>query len=440
MSTYAKEARATLALALPIVVGQVSQMLMGITDSVMIGHVGTLPLAAAAFTNSVFGVFFVVGIGVLVPVAVLVSRAHGAGREHEAGEWLRHGVTIALAASGGGSLLMALLALQLHRFGQPPEVLAEVQPYYLIIAASLVPTLLFQAFRQFGEALGRPWPPMLMMLGGVGLNVVLNWILIYGHLGAPAMGLEGAGWATLIARTAGVFMILAWLTQAAAFRIAWPRVWFRGLQRARFREMLHLGVPAAGMLLFESGAFSAAALMMGWLGAVPLAAHQIALSCAALTFMFPLGLSMAVSMRLGKAVGEGRREVLRPIGFGALGISVAIMGGFALIFAIAGRPLAAAFVADAGVIDLAARLLVVAAIFQLFDGGQVVGAGALRGLADVKIPAIITFAAYWLIALPGGYFAGVRGPLGPLGVWAALAAGLAFAAVFLALRFARLTR
>lgn len=440
MSTYAKEARATLALALPIIVGQVSQMLMGITDSVMIGHVGTLPLAAAAFTNSVFGVFFVVGIGVLVPVAVLVSRAHGAGNESEAGEWLRHGVTIALVASGGGALVMAALATQLRLFGQPPEVIAEVQPYYLIIAASLVPTLLFQAFRQFGEALGRPWPPMLMMLGGVGLNVVLNWILIYGQFGAPAMGLEGAGWATLIARMAGVVVILAWLSRAAAFRVAWPRVWFCDLRRARFREMLHLGVPAAGMLLFESGAFSAAAIMMGWLGAVPLAAHQIALSCAAFTFMFPLGLSMAVSMRLGKAVGVGHHAALRPIGFGALVMSTLIMSAFAVTFAIAGRSLAAAFVEDTTVIELAARLLVVAAIFQLFDGGQVVGAGALRGLADVKIPAIITFAAYWLIALPGGYFLGVRGPLGPLGIWGALAAGLAFAAVFLALRFTRLTR
>jgi MATE family multidrug resistance protein len=307
---------------------------------------------------------------------------------------------------------------------------------------------LFQVLRQYAESLGRPWLPMALMLAGVGLNVLLNWVLIYGHLGAPALGLTGSGWATLIARGLGAVVLWIWLDVAARKRAiaagrtlaeaGWPARWRAALDGARLREMAHLGVPAGGQLLFEVGAFSAAAVMMGWLGATALAAHQIALSCASMTFMFPLGIGMAASMRLSKALGEGRRGALRPIGFGALGLSGLIMGTFAVVFAVGGRAIAAQFVHDPTVVALAARLLAVAALFQLFDGGQVVGSGILRGLSDVKVPAMITFVAYWLIAIPGGYFYGVRG-VSPVSIWAALAVGLAFAAIFFAGRFARLT-
>ncbi len=443
MSVIVQESRRTLALAGPIIVGQVSQMLLGVTDSLMIGHVGKVPLAASAFAHSVFNIFFVVGLGVLVPVAVLVSRSQGAGDEAGSGTWMRHGVALACAYSLLAGLGMLILGGQLHWFGQPDEVVAQVQPYYTLITVSLWPVLLFQVLRQLAEALGRPMIPMLLMLGAVLLNVMLNWILIYGNLGAPALGLAGAGWATLLARTASVVAILVWLRRAAAFHATWPpgvsvRWWWSGFSSARFREMLRLGVPAAGSLLFESGAFSAAALMMGWISVTALAAHQIALSCAGFTFMFPLGLSMAVSMRLARAVGQGRTASLRPIAWGAQGMSALLMVTFAVVFALAGRQLASGFVQDPAVIQLAAQLLVVAAIFQLFDGGQVVGVAALRGLEDVKVPTIITCIAYWGVALPLGYFLGVR-LLGAIGIWVGLACGLALAAVCLGWRFHRLT-
>lgn len=432
MQTVLKELRPTLALALPMIVGQVSQMLIGITDAAFIGRVGTVELAAAAFTHGIFGLFYIVGIGLLLPVGVLTARDHGAGDAAGCAAWLRHGRALALATGAAGFALLAVLATQLHRFGQPPEVLAVVKPFFLLNSLSLVPALYFQVQRQYLDALGRPWVGTGIMLADVGLNALLNWMFIWGHLGAPALGLTGSGVATLLARTLAVGFIAFWLRGERPASGAWSG--------ARFREMAGIGVPAAGSLLFESGAFAAAMLMMGWLGATALAAHQVALSCAAFTFMFPLGLSMATSIRLSKARGEGREAALRPIGFGALGCAAAIMLTFAAGFALGGTLLARGFTPDPAVVELAARLLVVAAIFQLFDGGQVTAAGALRGLTDVKVPTAITFTAYWGIALPGAYLLAFRTPLGPLGVWTALAAGLACAALLLVWRFHRLTR
>jgi MATE family multidrug resistance protein len=332
-------------------------------------------------------------------------------------------------------------------------VVAAVRPYFELIGWSLLPTLIFQVQRQFSEAVGHPWAPMGILLGGVGLNVFLNWILIYGNLGAPALGLAGAGWATLASRAVAAGMLWWWLARRPELQAAWPAFakvapggpvgnppWLAPLAWARLREMLGIGLPAAGQLLFEVGAFAAAALMMGWLGTVPLAAHQIALSCAGFTFMFPLGISIAVAVRIGRAVGEGRRAALRPIWSGALAAGALVMLGFAILFALTGRWLAMGFTPEGDVVALAARLLVVAAIFQVFDGGQVIGAAALRGLADVRVPMGITFIAYWVIALPLAYLLGVRGGYDALGIWWALAAGLASAALLLGWRFYHKTR
>ena len=230
-----------------------------------------------------------------------------------------------------------------------------------------------------------------------------------------------------------------WLNTSPTFAPVRAAPW-AGWERGRFAALLRLGVPAAGMLLFEGGAFVATALMMGWLGTLPLAAHQIAIGCASLAFMFPLGLSLAVSLRISRAQGEGRGDALRPIGFGALLTGLVIMVGFALAFALAGRGITAAFTPAADVASLAAQLLVVAAFFQLFDGGQVISAGALRGLHDVRVPTVITFIAYWVISLPLGYGLAFHTPLGAVGLWTGLAAGLGCAALLLGWRFHRLTR
>lgn len=440
LDAYLREIRPTLALALPIIVGQLSQMLMGVTDSVMIGHAGTVPLAASSFGGNVFAVFYLLGIGITMPVSIFVSRSHGAQRRDEAGEYLRHGVILSLAFGLLETLVLLGMSTQLARFGQPPEVLAIVRPFFLLIGSSITPVLLYLVFRQFAEAMGRPWMPMLVMLAGVGLNAVLNWIFIYGHCGVSAMGLTGAGISTLVSRTLGSVVILIWVRLDPATRAGWPVHWLAPLSWPRIREMLHVGVPAAGMLFFECSAFSLSTIMVGWLGTVPLAAHQIGITCASLTFMFPLGLSMAAGMRVSRAVGAGERARLRPIAFGAMALALGMMGSFSLCFGFGGRILATWFVADEAVISLAAQLLIVAAFFQLFDGCQVTGAACLRGITDVKVPAVITFIAYWVIALPLGYLLGIHNRLGAVGMWVGIASGLAFAAVFLAFRFGRLTR
>jgi multidrug resistance protein, MATE family len=438
LSLVRSELRPTLALAFPIIVGQVSQMLIGLTDSAFIGRVGKVELAAAAFTHGIFNIFYIVGLGLLLGTGVFAARDHGAGNETSCAAWLRHGRALALTVGLIAFGCMLVLSTQLHRFGQPAEVVAVMKTFYLLIAGSIVFALFFQVQRQFAESLGHPWVPMTIMVADIVLNAFLNWVFVFGHLGFPALGLAGSGWATLVARFVAVVALGLWLNFAPSFSRVRSAPW-GGWEASRFRELLKLGVPAAGMLLFEGGAFVATALMMGWLGTVPLAAHQIAIGCASLAFMFPLGLSMAVSMRISRASGEGRKDALRPIGFGGFAVGLAIMALFALAFAFAGRPITAGFTPAADVAALAAQLLVVAAFFQLFDGGQVISVGALRGLHDVRVPTVITFIAYWVISLPLGYGLAFHTSMGAAGLWTGLAVGLGCACVLLAWRFHRLT-
>ena len=206
-----RELRPTLLLAFPIIVGQVSQMLIGVTDNAFIGRVGTVELAAAAFTHGAFHIFYIIGIGLLMGAGVFAARDHGAGDDAGCAAWLRHGRALALAVGVGTFLLILVLSTQLHRYGQPPEVVAVTRPFLLLIGASFIPALFFQVQRQFAESLGRPWVPMSIMIADIGLNALLNWLFVFGHGGFPAMGLVGSGIATLIARTAAVVVLGLWL-------------------------------------------------------------------------------------------------------------------------------------------------------------------------------------------------------------------------------------
>lgn len=439
-STFLRETRATLALAVPMTTGQLGQMLLGFSDSLMIGRVGVVPLAACAFANGILNILFVTGLGLVVSVSILAAQAHGAQRPREAGETLRHGLVIGI---GTGLALVAALFVAspfLYLFHQPPDVLEQSRPFLVIVGWSLIPALVWQCLKQYCEALSHPLLPTLAMLGTVALNVFLSWVLIYGHLGAPALGLTGAAWATFSARIVLLVFTFALVVRSPRFREALPVRWLAGLSWAQLRRQFTVGLPVAVQLFFEVGFFALAAVLMGWLGTVPLAAHQIAITYAALTFMLPLGVSMAVSVRVSQAVGAREWTRVRVIGLGGIGVAVAFTMATAATFLIAGNGLARLAVNDAPTAALAARLLVVAGVFQIFDGVQVAGIGALRGLTDVRIPTAIAFVAYWLIALPVCYGVGIAGHGGALGIWWGLALGLAVSAGALTWRFLAKTR
>jgi len=300
---------------------------------------------------------------------------------------------------------------------------------------SLIPATQFQAQRQYLDAMGQPWVGSAIIYGNVLLNAVLNWVFIWGHCGSPALGLAGSGIATLVARTVAVAMISLWLHREKLVRVPW--------QVDRLRDLLQLGVPSASSLLFEAGLFSAIMIMMGWLGSAPLAAHQIAMTCASFTFMFPLGLSMATGIRISRTRGEMNNQdpnvTLRAIGLGSIASGGVVMLVFSMCFALGGKYIAALFTPDGVVIDLTAQLLIVAAIFQLFDGVQVISIGALRGLTDVRVPTLITFCSYWLIACPAAYVLGFRFNVGATGIWSGAVVGLGCAALLLLWRFFTLT-
>jgi MATE family multidrug resistance protein len=440
VKTVLREARATLLLAVPITIGQLSQVLMGVADTVMIGRTGTVPLAASSFGTSIFNVLFIVGVGLLVPVAVFASMSKGAGRHDEAGEYLRHGLLLSLVAGLAEFALIVAMGRHLAIFDQPPEVTAAVNPFLILIGFSLLPVLAYLALRQFAESMGRPWVSTIVLLAGVALNVVLNWVFIYGHLGSPPFGLTGAGIATLISRLLCTAVIFAWLRLDPSMRSAWPVRWFAPISWERMKRMLHIGVPTAGSLLFEGVAFGATTVMIGWLGAVSLAAHQVAMTYVQVTFMLALGMALATGMRLGAAVGAGEHERLRPIWIGGAGMGTAVSALLMVVILASGRGLPALFIQDQEVITVATKILFVAAVFLIFDSNNVINSAALRGLTDVKVPAVMTFVAYWVIAMPASYLLGIRWGYGPAGVWTGLAIGLFTASVCLGLRFIYMTR
>jgi multidrug resistance protein, MATE family len=433
------EVRPTLALALPIMSGMVGQMLMGLTDTIMVGRIGVVPLAAASFVNAVANLPLVFGIGLLSSIAVLTSQAYGARRPVDAAESWRHGLFLSILTGVGAMLAMFAVYPLRHRLGQPVEVAEASGTYLLLFGASLLPALIAQGCKQFSEALKHPWAATFVMLGGVGLNAFLNWLLIYGNWGFPAMGLAGAGWATLIARAIMMLVLLVYVLKAPALRAFQPARWFAPLDLNRFRQLIRIGFPVAGQHLFEVSAFASAAVMMGWISADAIAAHQIAINCAAFAFMFGLGLGAAACIRVGHAFGAGQFSRMRRVGFVAVALAALIMALFGVAFVLAGKPIASLFIGSATVIQLTTQLLIVAAVFQIADGVQVTTISALRGLSDVRTPAIIAIVAYWGLALPIGYWLAFRAQLGAVGMWIGLATGLAAAAIGLSWRYYKLT-
>lgn len=433
------ESRLTLRLAVPLMIGQLSQMLLGVADTVMIGHLGVTELAALTFINSLFHIPLVFGIGLLTGISVMTSNSRGSDDAPGARGSCRHGLYLATALGLVVFGISWIVSLNLDHFGQPPDVAARATVFFRVVMLSLIPALAAMALKNHADALNRPWPPFWIFLGGVALNVLLNWVMIHGKWGCPALGFEGAAWATLISRI-GIFVaMLVWLLRAKGLREWVPYRWFRKPDFLDLRRLLAVGFPASIQMVCEVMAFSLAGLMMGRFGSNTMAAHQIAITLAGTAFMIPLGLSMALTVRIGEAHGAAELTRLRPIvvsGWILAAFYSVLAAGVFLVF---GRFLASLFIQAPEVISLTASMLVIVGIFQLFDSLQVASSSLLRGLQDARVPAVIGFVAYWLIGLPVGAGLGLGAGMGALGVWWGLAAGLFVASITLGPRLWKLS-
>ena len=422
--TWFHESRLTLRLALPLMIGQLGQMLLGVADTLMVGHLGVVELAALTFASSLFHIPFVFGIGILTGISVFTSNALGADDPGGARASCRHGLALAL---GAGLLLFAAawwISTALDAFGQPAEVRARTTVYFRILMASMVPALASLALKNHADALNRPWPPFWIFLGGVVLNVFLNWVMIYGRFGCPALGLEGAAWATLISRCAILAVVWWWLGSAGGLGEWMPHGSWLGFDVAGIRRLLTIGFPAGVQMLFEVSAFSVAGLWMGLFGKESLAAHQIVITMAALSFMVPLGLSMALTVRVGQASGAGDDARLRAIAVSGWSL-VCVYGLVACgAFLLLGRTVSSFFTMDPKVIELSVALFFIVGVFQIADGLQVASASMLRGLHDARVPAWIGLFSYWMVGIPVSAGLAFGAAWGPCGVWWGLAAGL----------------
>jgi MATE family multidrug resistance protein len=434
-SQYLEHYRKTIHLAYPIVFGQISHILIALADNTMIGNYNATALAASAFANAVFSVILMLGIGFSLGLTPPIASAHAADDAATCTKLIRHGLQLSLIT--GGLLLIASLLLSqvLHWFGQPYEVSQMAQPYMLIIGFSILPVMIFQAFRQAMEGLSYTKPPMYVNFAGAALNILLNYLLIFGNGGFPEMGLIGAGIATLLARVLmAVFIVLIFL-KGRTFEM-YRRYWtWSGTETRIFRKLLSMGIPISMQVTFEVSAFSFVTVMVGWLGANELAAHQISLNIATITFLAATGISSAAAIRTANQMGTHNGRQLRLAGFAAYHLVIAFMLCCGLTMAATRFWLPTFYVQELEIQQLAASLLIFAAIFQISDGAQVVGMGNLRGMHDVKVPTLIALVAYWVMGIPLAWFFGFVKEMGVKGVWLGLVVALTIAALLLAYRF-----
>ncbi len=433
------ESRLTLKLAVPLMIGQLSQMLMGVVDTMMVGHLGVTELAALTFANSLFYVPFVFGIGLLTAVSVATSNARGANDSAAARGSCRHGLYLATSLGLVLFAITCLLSNHLDAFGQPPEVASQAKVFYRILMASTIPALASIALKNHADALNRPWIPFWIFLGGVLLNVLLNWIMMFGKLGFPALGFEGAAWATLIARTVILVAMILWLVSCPDLKEWVPRRWFRRAKLSHLKHLLGIGFPASLQMLCEVTAFSVAGILMGHISTDAMAAHQITISLTGTAFMIPLGYSMALTVRIGEVNGAGNRPRLRAVTLSGWMVLVLIAAINAVCFIAFGHWLGSCFTDAATVIELTASLLAICAAFQLFDSLQVGSASMLRGMHDTRVPALTGFLSYWIVGIPLGAWLAFSMDLGARGVWWGLAAGLAVACICMGARLWRKT-
>jgi MATE family, multidrug efflux pump len=434
-----RELRETARLALPIVVVQVGLMLMGVVDTLMVGRVSAIALAAVALAHLYFIAVAIVGMGTLLALDPIVAQAVGAGERVAIARALQRGLVIATGISAVTALVLLPGEWLLTLFRQPPEVIPLAARYTLGLVPGTLPFFVFIVFRQTLQALGQVRPIVLTIVGANLLNALLNWILIYGELGAPALGAMGSAYSTTLSRWAMMAGLLVLARRDLMPFLQPPRR--DALAAAPLGRMLRLGFPVGAQSFLEVLSFGAVAIMMGWFGAVELGGHEIAINLAALTFMVPLGVAGAASVLVGRAIGRGDVPGARREAGAALVWGVGFMCTTAVAFLTIPQGLAAMFTHDPGVVAVAATLIPLAGVFQIFDGTQVVSAGILRGTGDTRAPLLANLLGFALIGLPVSYWLGFRARMGPAGLWWGLVVGLSTVAFFLVLRVrSRLSR
>lgn len=431
------EVPALIALAVPVVAGLVGGSLLSVIDSVMLGPLGEVPLAAASLTQSVLVIFYAGLYGLVGAVGILTGQAYGAGDRQRASRILRHGLVIGLAGGVAGALAMVASLSVLPYTGQPDEVMAAIPIYWISMSLLLVPFTLTMVIKQFLDSIGRPWMGAFLTFVPVFLNIPLNWLLIYGRFGFPQLGLVGAGLASLAAFAGGFVLMLLYLRYAASmapFRDAIK------LHAAGYSELTREGYPMSIQYLAEGSSVAIAGVLIGLLGATALAANQIVFSVGVLVYMAPLGMSGAVSIRIAQAVGEGATHRIRAIGLAGISVVTLWMLTFTLIMILWGEPISSAFVNEPPVIAAATAMFVAVGIMQVFDGLQSVSLGALRGILDNHWPTRVSLFSYWLIALPLSALFGFGLGFGAPGIWAGFGIGIGVAGVLLVRRFMAQTR
>jgi MATE family multidrug resistance protein len=424
--------RAVLRLAVPIVAVQVGMMTMGVVDTVMVGHVSAGALAAVALGNLYYFSVSIFGIGILMALDPVIAQSVGAGDDRAIARGVQRGLLIALGLSVFSSLLLLPGKPVFTLLRQPADVVPTAAAYAQVLIPGMLPFFVYVVLRQSLQAMKHVTPLVLTIIAANLANVALNWVFIYGHLGMPALGAVGSGWATSLSR---------WLMALSVLALTWRylRRFLLPIHREVFAlrpmaALVRLGIPIGIQHELEFSAFGAIALLMGWLGTVEMAAHQVAISLAALTFMVPLGIGAAAAVLVGQAVGEDDPERARQAAWVTILYATLFMASSAIVMLTLPGPIANLFTEETEVIVVAALLIPIAGVFQVFDGIQVVATGVLRGVGDTRSPMIVSLVGFWLIGLPISIYLGFRTPAGPRGLWWGLVAGLAVVAIFLLIR------
>jgi multidrug resistance protein, MATE family len=424
-------------LAVPVVLAELGWMGMGVVDTLMVGRLSPEAIGAVGIGSSLFMGVVIFAMGLLLGLDSLVSQAYGASRLETCHRWLLHGIVLSLIVSVPATFALMALTRLLARWGLDPVVLALTQPYLDVLTWSVLPLLMYATFRRYLQGMGVVRPVMIALFAANVTNLILNWILIYGHLGAPAMGVRGSAVATVFARVAmAAYLLLVIILRERKRRPGLFETPLR-IEGPWMRQLVALGFPAAAQITLEVGVFAAATALAGRLAPTALAAHQIALNIAACTFMVPYGLASAGAVRVGHAVGRRDAAGAERAGWTALLFGVAFMSMAAASFIIAPRALIGAFTSDQRVIDIGVTLLFVGAVFQLFDGLQGVTTGVLRGLGDTRTPMLWNLFGHWFVGLPFGYLLCFVLDAGVAGLWWGLSTGLIICGIALVVVWTR---